>query len=65
MLVVKAVVSLGNIVVVHNSDPVGDCVTVSVACLEIVGKTDVVISVEVAKNYKMPWSYLFLVYAHK
>ncbi len=54
MLVVKAVVSLGNIVVVHNSDPVGDCVTVSVACLEIVGKTDVVVSVEVAKNYKMP-----------
>ncbi len=50
--------------VVHNFDSVVDCVTVSVACLEIVVKTDVV-SAEVANNYKIPLSYLFLVSAHK
>ncbi len=38
--------------VVHNSDPVVDCVAVSVVCLEIVGKTDVVVSAEVAKIIK-------------
>ena len=54
MLVVKAVVNLGIIVVVHNSDPVVDCVAVSVVCLEKVDKTDVVVSAEVAKNYKIP-----------
>ena len=37
---------------VHNSDPVVDRVTVSVVCLEVVGKTDVVVSAEVAKIIK-------------
>ena len=45
---------LGIVVANHNFDPVVDCVTVSVVCLEIVDKTDVVVSAEVAKNYKIP-----------